>query len=257
MYRPRIIPALLLKNRGLVKTIKFRDPTYLGDPVNVVRIFNDKEVDELVLLDITATLEGRKPPFKLIAEIAGECFMPLGYGGGLRDVNDAKTILGLGVEKVIINSYLAENLDFLRAAADLAGSASVVASIDVKKNLWGKYEVVTHAGTRPIGKDPVRLAVECEKMGAGEILLNSVDRDGTMQGYDLDLIRRVAGAVSIPLVACGGAGQVADFVTAVREGGASAAAAGSLFVFHGRHRAVLVNFPSPAELEQAFAPGTP
>lgn len=252
MVRTRVIPCLLLRNRGLVKTVKFKNSTYLGDPINIVKIFNDKEVDELIFLDITATIEQKKPPFKLLSEIASECFMPLGYGGGIRSLEDVKEILSLGVEKVAINSYAVENPSFVRAAADLAGSQSIVVSIDVKKSLFGKYEVMTHNGRKATGLDPLKFAVEMEKMGAGELFLNSIDRDGTMQGYDLELIRRVAEAVSIPVVACGGARSVKDLGDVVKKGGASAAAAGSMFVFHGPHRAVLINFPTPQELGMVF-----
>lgn len=255
MIRTRVIPCLLLRNRGLVKTVKFKDPKYLGDPINIVRIFNDKEVDELVFLDITATVENRKPPFKLISEIASECFMPLGYGGGIKDLEDIRQILSLGAEKVAINSYAVEQPTFIRAAADRFGSQSIVVSIDVKKSLFGKYEVMTHSGKKATGLDPVKFAIEMEQMGAGELLLNSIDRDGTMQGYDLDLIRRVSQVVTIPVVACGGARAVQDLVSAVHQGGASAVAAGSMFVFHGPHRAVLINFPTAAELRAAFAGG--
>lgn len=249
---PRVIPCLLLKGRGLVKTVKFTNPTYLGDPINIIKIFNDKEVDELVLLDITATAESRKPPLEFIARVASECFMPLCYGGGLHDLEDARKILSLGVEKIAINTHAVENPAFLRGAADLFGSQAVVVSIDVKRNLAGKYEVVTHAGTRRTGLDPVKTAEQVEKMGAGEILLNSIDRDGTMQGYDIPLIKRVAGAVGIPVIACGGASDVDDLGRAVKEGGASAVAAGSMFVFQGRHRAVLINFPTQQELRATF-----
>jgi cyclase len=243
---------LLLKSKGLVKTVQFQNPTYVGDPINAVRIFNDKEVDELIFLDITASIERRPPPFDFISKIAGECFMPLSYGGGIRRLEDIKTILSLGVEKVCINSYAVENPAFIRAAADLAGSSSVVVALDVKKNSRNQYEVYTYSGTQPTGVDPVRWAVEMEKRGAGELLLNSIDRDGTMQGYDIELIRRVAEAVSIPVIACGGAGRISDLAQAIHEGKASAVAAGSMFVFHGKHRAVLINFPTPQELAEAF-----
>jgi cyclase len=243
MLIPRVIPCLLLRNSGLVKTVKFKDPKYLGDPINIVKIFNEKEVDELVFLDITATVEGKRPPFKLLEKVASEAFMPLAYGGGVHNLEDIKTILGLGIEKVIINSYAVENPAFIRAAADFAGSQSVVASIDVKKSLWGKYEVHTYSGSKATGLDPVSVAVQMEAVGAGELLLNSIDRDGRMQGYDLDLVRQVTSAVSIPVVACGGARTVQDLVAAVMQGGASAAGAGSMFVFQGPHRAVLVSYP--------------
>jgi cyclase len=252
MIRTRVIPCLLLRNLGLVKTVKFKDPKYLGDPINIVKIFNDKEVDELVFLDITATAENKKPPFSMLEKIASECFMPLGYGGGVRSLEDMKTLFNIGIEKVSVNSYAVENPAFIRAAADLFGSQSVVVSMDVKKNRWGKYEVFTHSGQQATGLDPVKFALEMEKQGAGELLLNSIDRDGTMQGYDLDLIKRVTGAVSVPVVACGGAGNVQDLAAAVKQGGASAAAAGSMFVFQGPHRAVLISYPSPKDLQDTL-----
>lgn len=252
MMRPRVIPCLLLRNKGLVKTVQFRNPTYVGDPINAVRIFNDKEVDELIFLDITASIERRSPPFELISKVAGECFMPLTYGGGIRKIEDIKTILSLGVEKVCINSYAVENPAFIQAAADLVGSSSVVVAIDAKQNAQSQYEVFIYSGTKSTGLDPVEWAVEAEKMGAGELLLNSIDRDGTMQGYDIKLIRQVAEAVSVPVIACGGAGKISDLAQAVHEGKVSAVAAGSMFVFHGKHRAVLINFPTPQELAEAF-----
>lgn len=252
MLRTRVIPCLLLKNLGLVKTIKFRDPTYLGDPINIVKIFNDKEVDELTFLDITATIENTSPPFDLLAKITTECFMPLGYGGGIRRVQDIERILNLGVEKIVVNSHAVENPSFIKAAAELAGSQAIVVSIDVKKNRLGEYEVYTHSGQKATGLNPVRYAIEMEKQGAGEILLTSIDRDGTMQGYDLELTKQVSKAVGIPVVACGGAATVQHLVEAVKLGGASAAAAGSMFVFQGPLRAVLISYPTPQELRSAF-----
>jgi cyclase len=178
--------------------------------------------------------------------------MPLGYGGGIRDLEDIKQILSLGVEKVSINSYAVENPSFIKVAADLVGSQSIIVSIDVKQDLWGKYKVFIHSGRKNTGLDPVRFAVDMEAMGAGELFLNSIDRDGMMQGYDIELIRSVSGAVRIPVVACGGAGSVDDLADAVMKGGASAAAAGSLFVFQGRHHAVLISYPTSSELQEAF-----
>jgi len=242
----------LLRNLGLVKTVKFKNPTYLGDPINIVKIFNDKEVDELMFLDIMATVENKRPPFKLLEKVASEAFMPLGYGGGIRMLEDVKTIIGLGIEKLVINSYAVENPAFIRKVADFAGSSSVVVSMDVKKNRWGKYEVFTHSGRKATGLDPVKFAVEMAKIGAGELFLNSIDRDGTMQGYDLALTTRVASAVNIPVVACGGAHTVQDLEAAVKQGGASAAGAGSMFVFQGPHRAVLISYPTSQELKTAF-----
>lgn len=252
MLQTRVIPCLLLRNQGLVKTVKFKEPKYVGDPINSVKIFNDKEVDELIFLDITATVENKRPPFKLLSEIASECFMPLAYGGGIRSVEDIRDILGLGVEKVVINSHAVEDPSFIRRAADLFGSQSIVVSLDVKRSLFGRYELYTRGGTKSTGLDPVRFAVQMQDMGAGELFLNSIDRDGTQQGYDIDLVKRVTAVVGVPVIACGGAGRLEDFADAVHKGGASAVSAGSFFVFQGKHRAVLISFPSPEELQRTF-----
>lgn len=249
MRKTRVIPCLLLKNLGLVKTIKFKNPKYVGDPINAVKIFNEKEVDELIFLDITATIENRKPPLKLITQIAGECFMPFSYGGGIRTLEDIKEILSLGVEKVAINSYAVENPSFVKKAAEYFGSQSIIVSIDVKKVLFSRYEVYTHSGRKGTKLDPVEFALKMEEMGAGEIFLNSIDNDGKMKGYDIEIIKNVSESVSIPVIASGGAGKIEDFTEAVQKGRASAVAAGSLFVFIGPHRAVLINFPTSEELK--------
>lgn len=248
---PRVMPVLLLRGRGLVKTTAFKNPVYLGDPVNVIRIFNDKEVDELTLLDIDATPQQRGPNFQLLREIASECFMPLGYGGGITTVDQVKQLTAIGIEKVVINSRAPEDPALVTAAADQVGSQSVVVCIDVKKKMFGGQRVVTRSAKNDTGKDPVAYAQEMQRRGAGELVVNSVDRDGTMQGYDLELIRRVSSAVDIPVVACGGAGKVADFGQAVAAG-ASAVAAGAMFVFQGAHRGILISFPSRSELEAVF-----
>jgi cyclase len=253
MLKTRVIPCLLLKGQGLVKTVRFRNPKYVGDPINAVKIFNDKEVDELVFLDIEATVDARKPPFKLISEIASECFMPLSYGGGLRDLDDIKTVFNLGVEKVIINSYAIENPDFVREASGRYGSQSIVVAVDAKRKTSGGYEIFSHAGREKTKLDLVDYVKKMEELGAGEIFLNSIDRDGTMEGYDIEMIKKVTDSVSIPVIACGGAGKIEDFVKAVKRGEASAVAAGSMFVFHGKHRAVLITYPSVEELEKALS----
>jgi len=252
VIRPRVIPALLLQGQRLVKTVKFRNPVYLGDPINIVRIFNDKEVDELILLDIAATNEKRPPAFDRLSDITSECFMPLGYGGGIRSLDDIKKLLSVGIEKVILNTAAVEDPALVRAAADYAGSQAVVISIDVKRNFLGRYEVFTRSGKAGTGLDPVMHAVAMERQGAGELFINSIDRDGTMRGYDLDLIRCISAAVSVPVVACGGAGRLQDLADAVKIGGASAAAAGSLFVFQGPLRGVLISYPSPSDLRQVL-----
>ena len=252
---PRVIPCLLLKHSGLVKTVKFKNPTYLGDPRNTVKIFNDKEVDELVLLDTTITLEKKKPNFDLIFEIVSEAFMPVAYGGGIRNLDDAKRILSLGVEKIVINSYAVEHPAFVTEAARQFGSSSVVVCIDVKKRLFGKSTVHIHSGRKSTPIDPVDHAIHMEQLGAGELIVNSIDRDGTMSGYDLEIIRMISSKVTIPVIACGGAGTVEHLGAAVKQAGASAVAAGSLFVFHGKHRAVLINFPEQQALREIFIHG--
>ena len=248
----RVIPCLLLRHGGLVKTQRFKDPKYVGDPINAVRIFNDKEVDELVFLDINATVEGTGPNYSLLADIASEAFMPFGYGGGITTVDQVKRIFALGVEKAIINTSAASDPHLVEAAAAAAGSSSIVVSIVVRRSLLGKYSVYVRSGRSDTGRDPVSHAREMEQRGAGEILLQSIDRDGTQAGYDLELVSRVAEAVSIPVVAAGGAGAMHHFREAV-DAGASAAAAGSYFVFHGKHRAVLITYPEYYELRELFS----
>ena len=239
-----MIPCLLLRGHGLVKTKKFRDPVYVGDPVNAVRIFSEKEVDELVILDIDASREGREPNYELVAEIAGECFMPVAYGGGISTLAQARKLIRCGIEKVVINSAAIESTALIREIADVFGSQAVVGAIDAKKNLLGGHRVFVKSGTIDVRVKPEDHAASLEQAGAGEIFLNSIDCDGQMQGFDLTLIQKVAHRVSVPLVACGGAGNVEHLRQAIIEGGASAVAAGSMFVFHGKHRAVLINYQS-------------
>ncbi len=248
MLRIRVIPSLLLQDQGLVKTLRFKDPKYIGDPINAVRIFNKKEVDELIFLDIAATRDSRKPNFDLIADIAGECFMPFAYGGGIRNLDDVKTLFSIGAEKVVINSYTLENPGFIRQAVEKYGSQSIISSIDVKKNILGRYVVYTQGGQVATKYEPVNWALALEDMGVGEIILTSIDREGTMKGYDIELIKRVSSVLKIPVVASGGASGIQDFKDAVLNGGASAVTAGSLFVFQGIHRAVLINYPSIEEI---------
>jgi len=254
MYRARAIPCLLLRRGGLVKTVKFGQPTYIGDPINAVRIYNEREVDELVILDITATAENREPAFTQLGELATECFMPLTYGGGVTSIEQMQKLFELGIEKVSLNTAALKNTELVSKASATFGSQSVVVSIDVKKTWLGDYRVVTHSGKHDIKLNPVDAARRMEDAGAGELLLTSVDRDGTLSGYDLELVRRVTKAVSIPVVASGGAGNLGDFGRVVNESGAAAAAAGSLFVFHGKHRAVLISYPGQKELEVALSP---
>jgi imidazole glycerol-phosphate synthase subunit HisF len=248
MYQSRVIPVLLCNLEGsLVKTQKFKKPVYVGDPVNAVKIFNDKEVDELIFLDITATAQGRKPNIKYIKEIATEAFMPLCYGGGLNNIDDIRSVIKAGIEKVAINSALEKDSDLITRTADLLGSSSTVASIDVKKDFWGKYRVSVRNATKNLSIPVLEFAQMLEAKGAGEIVLNSVDRDGIMEGFDLPLIEEISSQVGIPVIACGGAGNVTHLRQAI-QAGASAVAAGSMFVFQGKHRAVLISYPSQQEL---------
>lgn len=243
MYRARVIPCLLVRGNGLVKTRKFKEPVYVGDPINAMRIFSDKEVDEIVVLDIDASREGREPNYALIEEMAGEAFMPMAYGGGIRNLEQVRRLIRSGIEKVVINTAAIESTDVIREAADMFGSQAVVGAVDVKKTLFGGYRVVTKSATvdAKIGLDEhIQNLISA---GVGEILLNNVDRDGMMGGYDVQLIRSITQKVNVPVVACGGAGTVEHLAQAVSEGGASAVAAGSMFVFHGKHRAVLINYP--------------
>lgn len=247
MKRVRIIPVLLLQNDGLVKSLRFKNYKYVGDPINAVRIFNDKEVDEIVLLDISATKEKRPPSIHRIKDIASEAFMPLGYGGGITKIDEIKELITAGVEKVVLNTSAVTTRSLIPEAAKWVGSQSIVVSIDVKKNWLGKYKIYTHNGTKNTDLDPVSFAKQVEDAGAGELFLNSIDRDGTFEGYDLDLIKQVSSRVNIPVVAIGGAGSLQDFKLAI-DHGASAAAAGSFFVFQRPHRAVLISYPIQQEL---------
>ncbi|WP_420963293.1 AglZ/HisF2 family acetamidino modification protein [Brucella sp. IR073] len=252
MLLPRVIPTLLLKGSGLVKTVQFKNPTYIGDPINAIKIFNDKGVDELVLLDITASQEKREPSFEIIAKIADECFMPLAYGGGVTSIEQVKRIFGIGIEKVVINSAALTNPQLITDIAREFGSQAVVVAIDVRRKLFGRYEVVTARGAKGTGLDPQAYARQCEQAGAGEILLTAVDRDGTMTGYDHALIASVSKQLSIPLIASGGAKDLADFAEAVNKSGAAAVAGGAIFVFQGKHRGVLITYPDQNALFQSF-----
>lgn len=250
MLYPRIIPCLLVKDKGLVKTVNFKNPKYVGDPINAVRIFNEKEVDELMVIDIDATAEKREPDYRMIENLAAECRMPLAYGGGVTTSDQVQKIIQLGVEKVAISSAAIENPELVTDAAECVGSQSVVVVLDVKKHLLGgKYEVFTHNGNKSTGKDPLELAMQMEKFGAGEIVINLIDNDGMMKGYDFNLVEKVRDSISIPLTVLGGAGSLHDMGQLIKKFGAIGAAAGSLFVFKGIYRAVLINYPNRAEKE--------
>ncbi len=248
MLRPRLIPCLLVHNGGLVKTVHFDDPKYVGDPINAVRIFNEKEVDELTVLDINATVKGAEPDYQLISHLASECRMPLCYGGGVRTVAQIERIISLGVEKVAISAAAVENPLLIADAAARVGSQSLVVVIDVKKTgMLRRQEVVTHNGARRTGLQPVEFAKRVTELGAGEIVINSVDRDGEMKGYDLDLVDQIRDAVHQPLTVLGGAGSLGDIKKLIDRYRIIGAAAGSLFVFKGKYRAVLINYPNRAE----------
>lgn len=249
MRRIRVIPVLLLQNGGLVKSIRFKQHQYVGDPINAVKIFNEKEVDEIVILDISASKDKRGPNIKQIAEITGEAFMPLAYGGGITRIEEIKQILYEGAEKVIVNTSALDKPTLITEAAKKFGNQSVVVSLDVKKNWLGQYKVFRTNGSKNTGLSPAIFAKEMEERGAGEILLNSIDRDGTFKGFDLEVVQAVAKAVSIPMIACGGAATIEDFYKAIHHGKASAVAAGSMFVFQRPHRAVLISYPSQSELK--------
>lgn len=248
----RIIPCLLLRNNGLVKTVKFRESTYIGDPVNTVKIFNEKEVDEIFFLDIDATKTKKEPPYELIRNIASECFMPFAYGGGIQSLQQIEKIIKSGAEKIIINSRAFLQKNFINEAVQQFGSSTIAVSIDVKKEFLRGNTVYIKGGTQSTGKNPVEYAREIESEGAGEILINSIDRDGLMEGYDIELIKSISQSIRIPIIACGGAGKLSDFSLAVKQGGASAVAAGSFFVFHGKRRAVLITYPSYSEISTLF-----
>ncbi|MGB4101369.1 MAG: AglZ/HisF2 family acetamidino modification protein [Alphaproteobacteria bacterium] len=246
---PRYIPCLLVDGGKLVKTIKFCAPKYIGDPMNAVRIFNEKGADELIFLDIAARRAGKPPDLELIRQIASQCFMPFAYGGGITTLEQIRAILGGGAEKVVLNTVAGQMPELLTQAAAEFGSQSIVAGMDVKKSWLGRQRVVLGARQRTTGQSPVDYARALVARGAGEIFINDIDRDGTRSGYDLALIQSICAAVDVPVVACGGAGQVSDLQQAVAVG-AAAAAAGSLFVLYGKHRAVLITYPDRNALEK-------
>jgi imidazole glycerol-phosphate synthase subunit HisF len=254
MLRPRIIPCLLVRDKGLVKTVGFKDGKYLGDPINAVKIYNEKEVDELVVLDIDASRKGTEPNYKMIQKLAAECRMPLCYGGGIKTVEQARMIIGFGVEKVAISSAALENPALIGNIARVLGSQSVVVVLDVKKKLLGsRWEIFTYNGSRQSGQCPIEFAQKAENLGAGEIVINSIDHDGLMKGYDFALADRVRESITVPMTVLGGAGSLADIEALVSRFGIVGAAAGSLFVFKGPYKAVLINYPTHAERDQLAA----
>lgn len=252
MLRSRVIPVLLMNNTGLVKGYKFKEHKYVGDPINAVRIFNEKEVDELAILDISATLENRGPDFSAIKDVAAEAFMPISYGGGITNVAQIERLFRSGIEKIIINSAFHTSPQLVRDASNIAGAQSIVVSMDVHRSLFGKYSVYTHCASRRTDRDPIEYARMAQDAGAGELFVTNIDHEGTAKGYDIELLRRISNAVEIPVVAHGGAGKLSHFQQAVDEGGAAAVAAGQMFTFHGKHKAVLISYPNEAEIEALF-----
>ncbi|HRE51722.1 MAG TPA: AglZ/HisF2 family acetamidino modification protein [Flavitalea sp.] len=252
MLKTRVIPCLQLIGDSLVKTVKFKDPSYIGDPINTVRIFNELEVDELCFLDIRATVENRAPNMEILQQIANECFMPLSYGGGIKDIETAKSIMSTGFEKVVINTQAFHNPGLITALANHFGAQAVIASIDVKKNIWGKYHVHIADGVQKTDVDAVVYARQMQEAGAGEILLTSMDRDGTWSGFDIELTHKIAQAISIPLIANGGAGGIGHIEEAIKKGCASAVGLGSMVVYQQKGMGVLVNFPDKQELEKSL-----
>jgi imidazole glycerol-phosphate synthase subunit HisF len=253
MLRPRIIPCLLMRSDGLVKTVRFAEPKYVGDPINAVRIFNEKEADELIVLDIEATARGREPDYKQIERLALECRMPLCYGGGVNTLEQAKRIVGLGVEKVAMSSAVIARPALITEIAEEIGAQSVVVVLDVKAGSGGTYELRTHNGSRRADPSPFDFARQAQAAGAGEIVLNAIDNDGVMKGYDLTLAKRICAEVSVPVTVLGGAGSLDDVGRLIRECGIVGAAAGSLFVFKGTFKAVLINYPNRAKREEVVA----
>ena len=252
MFRPRIIPVLLLKDLGLVKTKKFRNSRYIGDPINAVKIFNDLKADELIFLDIKANKENRKISLDFVRKVGSEANMPFAVGGGIKSVKDIKEIISAGAEKVVLNTFAFLKPNLIRDASQEFGSSTISVTMDIKNNfLYGK-RVYIYSGKKSTNQKPIEYAQKLEELGAGEIIINSIDRDGMMSGYDIDLIKLISQNVSIPVVSSGGAGKLSHFYDAVNSGYASGVAAGSLFVYHGARNAVLINYPSREEVEELW-----
>ncbi len=253
MLRSRIIPCLLVHNKGLVKTVKFKDPKYVGDPINAVKIFNEKEVDELMVLDIDATRENREPNIEMIKNLADECRMPFCYGGGITTAEQARKIISLGAEKVALSNSALNNIELCKEIGLIIGNQSVVVVIDVKKKkLFGGYDIYTHNGTKKSKWKLNNLVEKLEEIGIGEIVLNSIDNDGTMQGYDTTLIENVRKKCSMPITVLGGAGTLDDIKKLISKFKIIGAAAGSLFVFKGKYRAVLISYPNRRERKPLY-----
>jgi cyclase len=252
MFRPRVIPVLLLRNLGLVKSLQFRNYRYIGDPINAVKLFNDLGADELVFLDILASNEKRTISLDFVRKVGDEANMPFSVGGGVRNLKAIQQILNAGAEKIILNTIAAEDPDFIKNASEEFGSSTIVVSMDVKKTIFGKELIVSNSGKKPTKYDPVSFAMLMEDKGAGEIIINSIEHDGMMEGYNLSLIKRVSEAVRVPVIALSGAGTKDDLRKGITEGYASAVAAGSMFIYHGPRKAVLINYPANEELITLF-----
>ncbi|RTY90327.1 imidazole glycerol phosphate synthase subunit HisF [Flavobacterium sp. GSN2] len=252
MLKPRIIPSLLIHDNGLVKTVNFKNPKYVGDPINAVKIFNEKAVDELAVFDIDATVLGKEPNYSLIERLASQSMMPMCYGGGVKTVEQAQRIFSLGIEKIALSSAVLQNPTLITEISDRVGAQSVIVVLDVKKKLLGGYEVYTHNGKKATGINPFKFVEEAQKFGAGEIVINSIDKDGVMKGYDLDLIAKVREKISLPMTVLGGAGSLQDIEKVIDIHGVIGVAAGSLFVFKGPYKAVLINYPTQLEKNKIF-----
>lgn len=252
MLRPRIIPSLLIQDNGLVKTVNFKNPKYVGDPINAVKIFNEKAVDELAIFDIDATVKGQEPNYSLIERIANQSRMPLCYGGGVKTVEQAQRIFSLGIEKIALSSAVIHNPSLITQIAERVGAQSVIVVLDVKKKLFGGYEVYTHNGKKSTGLNPFKFIEEAQKLGAGEIVINSIDQDGIMKGYDMSLIDKARNSTSLPMTVLGGAGSLHDIQAVIKRHKIMGVAAGSLFVFKGVYKAVLINYPSKEEKEKLY-----
>ena len=250
MIETRVIPVLLLQNKALVKGINFKNHRYIGDPINAVKIFNQKKVDELIFLDISATSDDCEPDYDLINNIAGEAFMPLGYGGGIKKIHHIEKLFSLGLEKVILNTQAFLNPQLLKDAVKIVGSQSIVVSIDVKKSFFKGYEVFINNGKKKTGINLVEYLKKLEDLGVGELIISSIERDGLKNGYDLNLLKLVTSSVNIPVIGLGGVGKLQDFYEAKKKTNISGLAAGSLFVFYGKHDAVLITYPSNQELKK-------
>lgn len=251
MLKTRVIPVLLMKNGGLYKGVKFKNHKYVGDPINTVKIFNDKEVDELVIFDIEASRLNKPINFELLENIASEAFMPIAYGGGIKTLEDAQKLFSLGIEKVVLNTSANENFDLVKKLVESYGSQSIVFCLDIKKSFFGKYEAYKYSGSKKVKNLPIEIAKKMENLGVGELIINSIDNDGLMKGYDLGIVKEISNQLTIPVIACGGAGNLEDFKK-VKEIGAHGCAAGSMFVYNGIHKAVLISYPKYEKLYELF-----